>query len=190
MCNNQESLFCEDIPVREMLYPINDTTNQTYLPLLLVGKLSIRFAEDSLMPKNETLIKDSYLDTCTTFQRRDNRSILQHTHFRIRKFAGQVGTINVTITGRQMGCGDGLYVTPLTLAQSTTWLGRWITCTLLDLKHDLNQDRCYYYCNSPGYWKEIQVIKIPRTSEDYYWEICQINATELSAGDVLVAVIV
>ncbi|KAK2152181.1 hypothetical protein LSH36_338g07065 [Paralvinella palmiformis] len=128
-------------------------------------------------------MKDSSSNTCTTFIRRDNESIPRVTHFRVRRFAGQIGYINATIIGRKMGCGDSMYVTPLTMDQSTTWFGRWTTCTLLDIKTNLSQERCSYYCSYPGYWNEIQVIKVPRTYESLNWEICHINATDRFTGN-------
>jgi len=153
------------------------------LSIFSKGELSIRFAEDSLIAINESIFEDASLDTCTEFQRRDINNELRHTHFRIRRFNGQIGDINVTITGTKLGCGYDIYVSSLSLDQSKTWLGRWTTCTLLEISTDMGKERCSYWCMEPGYWREVQVLKVPRTTEESYWEVCYINLTVIVSGE-------
>ena len=100
----------------------------------------------------------------------------------MQKSAGQIVDTNVTITGSKMGCGYNLYVTVLTTAQSTTWLGRWTGCTLLETIRYGNMESCSYWCKSPGYWKELQVLKVARRPEELNWEFCDINITSNSTG--------
>ena len=152
------------------------------MSIFFPDELFIRFAEDSLIPINETFIKDDSLDTCTSFQRRNNAQ-LQHTHFRIRKRTDQMGDINVTIIGTKLGCGYNIYLTPLSLAQAKTWLGRWNTCTLLENSTDMGQEICSYLCMKPGFWRELQVLKVPRTVDELYWEVCYINVSSIFSSE-------
>ncbi|KAK2143465.1 hypothetical protein LSH36_839g05099 [Paralvinella palmiformis] len=41
----------------------------------------------------------------------------------------------------------------------------------------MGKERCSYWCMEPGYWREVQVLKVPRTTEESYWEVCYINLT-------------
>jgi hypothetical protein len=150
-----------------------------FLNISSTGELSIRFASDSVIPTNESSITDDSVETCSDFQTRDNDTLLHNTHLRIVQGAGQVGDINVTITGGRLECRSNLYVTPLAIHQSHSWLGRWIRCTLLETSMDENRERCTYFCTSPGYWREIQVLKV----DEYSWEICHINITAKLPGE-------
>jgi hypothetical protein len=112
-----------------------------------------------------------------------NSIISHYTQFRVQKFAGQISDINVTIIGRQLGCGYNLYITPLTVEQSNTWQGIWTSCTLLETGSDDSKELCSYWCKSPGYWEELQVLKVPRTSDESDWELCHMNITSNSDGE-------
>ena len=143
----------------------------------MVGKLSIRFATTGLQPINQAYIIDDSAETCSATQTTDNAFLLQHTQLRCMRFAGQIGDSTVTITGVGLGCGYNLYVSALSLEHSTSWLGRWPTCQLLDTSYYGNKQSCSYSCTYPGYWKEIQILKFPHSSDEYIWEICHINVT-------------
>ena len=65
----------------------------------------------------------------------------------------------------------------------TKKLGRWTTCTLLEISTDMTKERCSYWCMEPGYWREVQVLKVPRTIEEFYWKVCYINFTGISFGE-------
>ena len=153
-----------------------------YFRNFLVGHLYIRFEDRSLRSTNLEALTDNTSDTCTTFQRINNISISYYTQFRVQKFAGQISDINVTIIGRQLGCGYNLYITPLTVEQSNTWQGIWTPCTLLETGSDDSKELCSYWCKSPGYWKELQVLKVARRPEELNWEFCDINITSNSTG--------
>ena len=158
------------------------------LSIFSTGELPIHFSEYSVTPINETFIKDDSLDTCTAFRKRDVNAELPPTHFRIRRFIDQIGDINVTITGTKLGCGYNIYVSSLSLDQSKTWLGRWTTCTLLEISTDMGKERCSYWCMEPGNWREVQVLRVPRTTEEYYWEVCNINFTGISFGEFYITI--
>ena len=158
------------------------TVIKMYFRNFLVGHLYIRFEDRSLISTNLEALTDNTSYTCTTFQRINNISISYYTQFRVQKSAGQIGDTNVTITGSKLGCGYNLYVTVLTTAQSTTWLGRWTGCTLLETIRYGNMESCSYWCKSPGYWKELQVLMIARTSEELDWELYNISITSHSTG--------
>ena len=141
------------------------------------GKFSIRFANTSLKSTNQTFITDDSTDSCSAFQTTDNASLLQYTQLRLMPLAGQRGSINVTIIGVSLGCGYNLYVSVLSLDQSKHWLGRWSTCNLLDTSRYGTKENCSYFCSSPLYWSEIQVMKFPHSSDESFWEICHFGIT-------------
>lgn len=107
----------------------------------------------------------------------NNASLLKHTQFRFMPLAGQMADNNVTIIGQRLACGYNLYVSTLSVEQSSSWLGRWSMCTLLDTSSYGTKERCSYFCTSPDNGTEIQVLKFPHTSDEYFWGVCHISRT-------------
>ena len=143
----------------------------------LLDELSIRFAPYSLNPVKGDFLKDNSSETCTKFNSSDDSTGLQHTQFRMKAFPLDVGDINVTITGNNLGCGHNLYVSPLSPAQSENWIGRWTACQLEDKSTFGFKERCAYWCKAPGHCKETQILKVPHQLNESFWEICQITIT-------------
>ena len=150
---------------------------------LLIGELSIRFAPDGILPINESCITDDSADTCTTFQARDNASLQLYTHFRIKPSVPQKNDTKVIITGARLGCGHNLYVSAISAEQSKSWLGRWSTFNLLDTSGYDKKESCSYLCTFLDDWSEIQVLKIPHSSDEYFWKICHINMNVDYSGE-------
>ena len=151
--------------------------------VLLLGEMLISFSDDSLVPTNETALKDPSNETCTTFQQSGLAGHFSCTHFRILAFAADVGSINVTITGSRLGCGRNLYVSPVSPAESESWLGHWKTCQFEATSDADNREKCSYWCSSPGHSQQIQVLNVPRDPDEFQWEVCQIDIVGNSPGE-------
>ena len=97
-------------------------------------------------------------------------------------FAADVGDIYLSVSGTNLGCGDNLYVSPLSPAVSDVWVGRWRTCGVLGITRHNNYGIFYSVCKSPGHTKEIQLIKLPNNYAELNWQICQINIIMTNAS--------
>ena len=149
----------------------------------MLDEMSIRFAPQSVIPTNEDFLKDNSSETCTTFGGSDNEPGLQHTQLRIRSFPIDVGDINITITGSNLGCGHNLYVSPLSPVKSEQWIGRWTACELENRTIYGEKEICSYWCKSPGHCKETQILKVPKNIKESQWEICQITISANTTGE-------
>ncbi|KAK2139357.1 hypothetical protein LSH36_1845g00036 [Paralvinella palmiformis] len=135
---------------------------------------SCTFDEKGLLPNNEILLVDDYIETCSTFVPDDGLSIPRYTQVRVQVPEEVVDEVNVTLIGTHLGCGHNLYVSPLSIVEIRKWTGRWKTCHLLDVSVDHDQESCFYRCKCLGKCEEIQILKTPRTREESYWTLCHL----------------
>ena len=154
-----------------------------YLQLSTTGDHSFRFADDTLIPANPDFLKDASSDTCTAFQQNDLNSDHGFTQFRVNASIAEIGSINVIITGNGLECGRNLYVSPISSAESESWLGRWTRFKLEKTTENDNKQRCFFWFNSTGPVNEIQVIRTPLPSKDVNWEICHISIMIMPTGE-------
>ncbi|KAK2167036.1 hypothetical protein LSH36_32g05073 [Paralvinella palmiformis] len=144
-------------------------------PYSITANLQVRFEEHGIVPRDKTLLADDYPETCTVFTLDDyDRSIPRYTHFRIAVPNIAVDEVNLTLRGANLSCGHNLYVTPLSAAETETWTGRWTKCPLVESSVGEGNETCSYQCKCTGSCEEIQIIKIPLTTEESYWTMCHI----------------
>ena len=113
----------------------------------------------------------------------DNRTGLQHVQFRINAFPIDVGDINITITDINLGCGQHLYVSPLSPVHSENWIGRWSDGQVEDIGIFGFKERCSYWCKAPGHYKETQILKVPHHLNENIWEIIQTTIATNTCGE-------
>ena len=143
----------------------------------------IRCYPEGLHPTNEHFLQDVHPETCSWFESGNTSKGQQYTQFRMEAFDADVGDINISITGSNLGCGHNLYVSSLSPDMSETWLGRWTSCQLVNISVNANRETCSFWCKSPGHAAEIQFLKFARSSEESHWEVCQINITASYPGE-------
>ena len=145
------------------------------------GDSSIRFADYSLIPRNEDFLRGNS-ENCTVFQQKDANSNDGFTQFRITARVAEFSEINVTIKGTRFGCGKQLFVSPLTLSESETWLGRWKSFKLAEITENNKTETCLYRLRFTSPINEIQVLRTSFCSEYLNWGICLIKLSIKSAG--------
>ncbi|KAK2146178.1 hypothetical protein LSH36_626g01004 [Paralvinella palmiformis] len=147
--------------------------------LILMAKCAscqlLRYAEQSLIPDDESLLTDYVPDTCAIFNINADARVPIISHFRIQLPSVNGNPINVSLIGNNINCGRYFYVTSLSPAETETWTGRWSTCTLIEKSLSENDENCLYMCQCSGCCEEIQIIRQPTSVEDSYWSLCEIS---------------
>ncbi|KAK2149258.1 hypothetical protein LSH36_458g01020, partial [Paralvinella palmiformis] len=136
--------------------------------------LSVYFENTSLLPDNETLFLDEFIETCARFNLGDDAKVPLRTAFRIPVAADVVQMVNVSLIGVNMAFGRHLYITALSAAETEKWTGRWTTCRLRETSMYENKEKCLYECQISGSGAQIQVMKIPSSVDDSSWSLCNI----------------
>ena len=150
----------------------------------LLDEISIRFAQHSLIPANREFLKDNSSETRTNIESSHDSIGLQHIQIPIKTFPIDVGDINITITGSNLGCGHNLLVSQLKPAQSQNWIGRWTACQLEERGTFGLRDSCSYLCKPTGYCKETQILNVPQHLYESFLEICQLRSHLVSSSRV------
>ncbi|KAK2159723.1 hypothetical protein LSH36_147g01007 [Paralvinella palmiformis] len=99
--------------------------------------LSVRFAEQSLIPDPKSSLTDDSANTCAKFSIGENAQIPLSSHFRIQLPPDKGYPITVSLTGHNLKCGGSFYVTLISSAETKTWIGRWSTFFLQCSKYPL-----------------------------------------------------
>ena len=140
----------------------------------ITGYLTVRFEDRGLHPDEEKFLTDESPQTCTAFNITNNAITPRYTQFRIYIAYDQVGEVNVTLIGTNLGCGHNMYVTPLSAAEIGTWTGKWSICPLKQTSSYEDKETCSYECRCSGICKEIQIMKYPASIKDSSWSVCHI----------------
>ena len=139
---------------------------------------SVRFPEDTEPPVNAQYLTDNSNVTCVEFtvsaQRKD-------VIFRLRVPDPPAKLVPVTLLGGKLGCGDDLFVMPITGADTANWKGIWIGCPLVKTSvTNYYVEQCQYSCRCAERCTEIQIMKRPRTQET--WSVCDVRLQVGSAA--------
>ena len=144
--------------------------------MLFPGELYLLFEPYSIKPNDGNLITDGSKTTCAAFESDTEK----YTKFRFPVQDVQAEWVNVTLRGTDLGCGRNLYVTPLSAAETETWLGLWTLCKLENVTTD--GEKCLYLCHCKTGCKEIQVMKVPSNIQETAWTLCHICTQYPSKG--------
>ena len=123
-------------------------------------------SETSIFPGKEYYLIDNNPETCTAFNISYDGRSQRFIQFRFRLPNDVSAEVNVSLIGVNLGCGQNLYVSPLSDVESNIWTGRWTTCSLLRASVSEGQESCSYRCDCTKRCKEMQILKIHRTTED------------------------
>ena len=92
----------------------------------------MRFNPNGISPKNGTISSRN----CSVFYADEAIPERRYSTFRVSVPEEDVEYVNVTLLGENMTCDHDLYAMPLSVAQTDTWAGMWLTCPLLETSVD------------------------------------------------------
>jgi len=137
----------------------------------------VRFAEQTLIPQEETYFSDDDASTCTEFSVGKDAQLPISSHFRIGLPLDHGNLINASMTGIHIKCDDSFYVAPLSFAETKKWTGIWTTCTLNTKTMYGRKETCLYGCRCSGCCEEIQIIRMPSSIAASSWFLCDLQLT-------------
>ena len=141
----------------------------------------VRIENVGLVTERREHLTDEFVDTCAAFNIEHNGvAIPRYTQFRIEVADNINDYANVTLIGTKLGCGHNLFVSPLSVAETEKWNGRWTTCPLKEALMYENKEKCLYECQCRGSCEEIQVMKYPKIIEESSWTVCRICITSMA----------
>ena len=84
--------------------------------------------------------------------------------------------MTVTVIGRDMKCGQDLYVVGLTAADVNRSLNTWRTCKQLGqaITED-NTEWSSYECHCSGGCKQVMLLRWPKQISESSWTLCDIT---------------
>ncbi|KAK2146038.1 hypothetical protein LSH36_638g01004 [Paralvinella palmiformis] len=140
--------------------------------------LSVRSDYLSIIPDEERYLTDESPQTCASFNISSEVNTPRYTQFRVQLDDDQfIEQVTVTLIGTNLGCGHGLYVSPLSATETSTWTGLWMTCQLENRSSYEDKQMCFYECPCLASCKEIQIMKYPKVIMDSPWTLCHMCIT-------------
>ena len=142
--------------------------------MYFTGSAPVRFSPASLKPAEMNYITDDFMNTCETIDIGVDRTLPSLTTFRVTHTAVAGSQVDVGLTGKNLKCDRGFYVTRITPADVDKWLGRWTICPLLERLTTGDVETCLYECQCPESCLEIQVIRLAASVADSSWTLCDV----------------
>lgn len=136
----------------------------------------MRFHPDYVI-QNDANLTDASPQTCMTFHNETELSRPEKTVLRLKTLTTLRDNVNVTLTGKRLGCGYNLFLVPITKQETDTWSGIWFACNVLETSKDEDQEKCIFMCPCRGVCEEIHITRRPRNAEESTWTLCHISVT-------------
>jgi hypothetical protein len=138
---------------------------------LFVFLVSVVVEQGGVQPDEVKYLNDNFTETCSNFV--TNRR--QHTQLFKERYC-DVNKMTVTVVGREMGCGQGLYLVGLTKPDVGKPLNRWKMCKLnMEATTEDKVEWCSYDCDCSGGCEQVMLLRWPNMALNTSWTLCDIS---------------